>query len=341
MDDKVTWSKLDQLFGWAKVKLKLDHWRGIAVALMIAATSTFLSEHYGAPTMLFALLIGLALGFLADVPVLEGGLNFSAKTVLRLGVGLLGIRLGLEDVQAIGAGPIAAVFGMVIATLGFGVLLSLLIGRRFAFGILSGGAVAVCGASAALAFSSVLPQHDDREKDTVLVVITVTVLSTFAMIAYPILFRFLGFDDIQTGFLIGATIHDVAQVVGAGYSVSDEAGLTATLVKMLRVGALPVLVLGIHLIFHNSQSGNSAFPWFLIMFIALAVLRSVFDIPEPVIAFISEIARWLMVTAIAAIGLRANLAAVLQVHPKLLIILAAETVFLLFMALAFTSFFLA
>lgn len=340
MDNQLTRSKLDQLFGWAELHLRLSHWRGIAVALMVAASATFLSEHYGAPTMLFALLIGLSLGFLAEVPALEGGLNFTAKTILRLGVGLLGIRLGFDDVQAIGGASILAVFGMVFATLICGVLLSYVIGRKVAFGILSGGAVAVCGASAALAFSSVLPDRPDREKDTVLVVISVTLLSTVAMVLYPILFQYMGYDDLQTGFLIGATIHDVAQVVGAGYSVSDDAGLTATLVKMLRVAALPVLVLAIHLIFKDSQSKKSPFPWFLILFVALAVLRSILDIPEVVIHLISEAARWMMVAAIAAIGLRTNLGSVLRVHPSLMIILVLETLFLLVMALLFTNFFL-
>ncbi len=336
MDDRMTWAKLDQLFGWARVKLNLSHWRGVSVALMVAATATFLSEHYGAPTMLFALLIGLSLGFLADVPSLEGGLNFTAKTVLRLGVGLLGIRLGFSDVQAIGGVSIAAVVLMVPITMAFGTALALIAGRRVTFGILSGGAVAVCGASAALAFSSVLPKSKERENDTVLVVIAVTVLSTIAMVMYPILFGYLGFDDTQTGFLIGATVHDVAQVVGAGYSVSDEAGLTATLVKMLRVATLPILVFATHLLSRNDQSGTSPFPWFLILFVGLAIARSVLPIPEVVVEVISELARWMMVAAIAAIGLRTNLGAVLRVHPSFLVILALETLFLLGIALMFT-----
>lgn len=336
MDDRMTWAKLDQLFGWARVNLNFNHWRGISVALMIAATATFLSEHYGAPTMLFALLIGLALGFLADVPKLEGGLNFTAKTILRLGVGLLGIRLGFSDVQEIGGVSIAAVLLMVPITMAFGTVLALIAGRRVTFGILSGGAVAVCGASAALAFSSVLSGGKDREKDTVLVVIAVTVLSTIAMVAYPILFGYLGFDDTQTGFLIGATVHDVAQVVGAGYSVSDDAGLTATLVKMLRVATLPVLIFAIHLMSHHEHSGKSPFPWFLVLFVMLAVSRSVLPIPEVVINVVSELARWMMVAAIAAIGLRTDLGAVLRVHPSFLVILLLETLFLLGMALIFT-----
>ena len=81
------------------------------------------------------------------------------------------------------------------------------------------------------------------ERNTLFTVVAVTTLSTVAMIAYPILFAWLGLDDRQSGFLIGATIHDVAQVVGAGYSVSEEAGEIATIVKLLRVALLPVLLL--------------------------------------------------------------------------------------------------
>lgn len=340
MENKHTTSKLDQLFGWAKISTSIEQWRGLAVALMIAAAATFLSEHYGAPTMLFALLIGLALGFLSEVPKLEVGLNFTAKTVLRLGVGLLGIRLSFSDVQAIGGAPIAAVLVMVVATMGFGALIALAMRQRLFFGLLSGGAVAVCGASAALAFAAVLPSSPTRERNTVLVVIAVTVFSTIAMVLYPILFKFLGFNDLQTGFLLGATIHDVAQVVGAGYSVSDDAGLTATLVKMLRVAMLPVLILTIHVVFKGDQSGRTPFPWFLILFVSLAILRAIIDIPEEVIIFVSEIARWMMVSAIAAIGLRTDLGAVLRVHPAFLIIVLLETLFLLGIALGFTSYFI-
>ncbi len=286
--------------------------------------------------MLFALLIGLSLGFLGGMPPLQAGLNFTAKTVLRLGVGLLGIQLGFEDVKALGVSSIAAVLAMVMLTILTGVALSFATGRRLAYGILSGGAVAVCGASAALAFAAVLPSRPDRERDTVLVVIVVTILSTVAMVLYPILFQRLGFSDIQTGFLLGATIHDVAQVVGAGYSVSDAAGLTATLTKMLRVASLPLLVLAVHLIFRDGQGGRTFLPWFLVLFIALAVLRSTGLIPPPAITFLSQAAGWMIVTAIAAIGLLSNLKAVVQVHPTMLAILGIETLFLLILALIFT-----
>jgi uncharacterized integral membrane protein (TIGR00698 family) len=288
--------------------------------------------------MLFALLIGLALSVLSEQPALKPGLAFSSKNLLRLGVGLLGLQLGFEDVKDLGPTSVAAVIGLVFATLGVGIICSFATSRRLAYGILSGGAVAVCGASAALAFSAVLPPHPDREKDTILVVISVTLLSTIAMVAYPILFSALGFSDLQSGFLIGATIHDVAQVVGAGYSVSDEAGLIATVVKMIRVACLPILVIGVHFIFREKSKGTGVqVPWFLTLFIVLAVLRTVLPLPETLIAGFAEASRWMLVTAIAALGLKTNLLAVLRVHPTMLIILVIETVFILGLAMVFAS----
>lgn len=316
-----------------------DVWHGVALALLVAGASTFLSEHYGAPTMLFALLIGIALHFLSSVPSCSKGIDFSAKTLLRLGVGLLGIQLGFSDVQAIGFQAVGATLAMVVLTLGCGALLSFAIGRRLAFGLLSGGAVAICGASAALALSAVLPARDDRERDTILVVITVTVLSTIAMVIYPILFQYMNFTETQIGLLIGATIHDVAQVVGAGYSINDDVGLIATMVKMLRVASLPFVVIAVHFLFSDSQSGRAHVPWFLILFVVLALLRSFVDVPEIIILTLTEASRWMLVTAIAAIGMRTDLAAIFKVHPSYLIILVLETVFLLVIAIGYIKLF--
>jgi len=328
-------ARLGAVFAWVKL-----YWQGVAVAGLIAMAATFLSEHYSAPAMLFALLIGLSLGFLSEQETLKPGLAFSAKHMLRFGVGLLGIQLSLADAQALGGLSVAATGGLVVATMALGILLSFATARRFAYGILSGGAVAVCGASAALAFSSVLPPHPKREQDTVLVVISVTVLSTVAMVLYPILFKSLNYSDLQTGFLIGATIHDVAQVVGAGYSVSDDAGLVATLVKMLRVACLPLLVVAVHFAFRSKGQPGAVVPWFLILFVVLAVLRSVAPIPEAVVSSLSEISRWMLITAIAALGLQTNLRAVLKVHPTLLIILVIETLFILGAAMLYATNFL-
>ena len=306
------------------------------LATVIAASATFLSEHYGAPAMLFALLIGIAFHFLAEEDSCVAGINFAAKTLLRVGVGLLGLRLGFAEVASLGVGPVIAIICFVLTTLACGALLSFLFGRRMAFGMLAGGSVAICGASAALAIASVLPPHENREQDTLFVVIGVTALSTIAMIAYPILFRSLGLSDVESGFLVGATIHDVAQVVGAGHSISEEAGVIATYVKILRVALLPVVMLVVMLSFHGAQQQRLSVPWFLVMFAACAIVANTGVLPAAPLAALGEVSKWCLIIAISALGVRTSLAQIVKVKPSHSIILVIETLFLLTIALVYT-----
>jgi uncharacterized integral membrane protein (TIGR00698 family) len=312
---------------------------GLLLASVIAVAATFLSDHYGAPVMLFALLLGMAFHFLSEDGACAVGIDFAAKALLRFGVGLLGLRLGLAEVMSLGLTPVIAIIGFVLATFGCGVVMSRIFGRRTAFGMLAGGSVAICGASAALAITSVLPPHKDREQDTLFVVIGVTALSTIAMIVYPILFQSLGLSDIESGFLVGATIHDVAQVVGAGYSISDEAGVFATYVKILRVALLPVVMLVVMFSFRGAQQQSVGVPWFLVMFAGCAVLANLGVVPAPVLALLNEVSRWCLVIAIAALGVKTSLARIVKVKPSYSIILIVETLFLLCAALAFVLMF--
>jgi len=313
------------------------HAGGLALVAVIAAASGFLADHYGAPVMLFALLIGMAFHFLADAPSCAGGVDFAARTLLRLGVALLGLRLTVEDVARVGLAPGLAVVAFVLATLACGAALARLAGRRTAFGLLAGGSVAICGASAALAIAAVLPAHPRREQDTLFVVVGVTALSTVAMIAYPVLFRSLGLSEVAAGFLVGATIHDVAQVVGAGYSISDEAGVLATFVKMLRVALLPVVLLLVMWSFRDAQSAPVRLPWFLTAFLALAVLANTGAVPEPALAALGDVSRACLVLAIAALGVRTSLAAMARVQPAYGAILVALTLVLLGLGLGFVA----
>lgn len=311
--------------------------KGVMLAMVIAAAASFLSEYYGAPVMLFALLIGIGFHFLATDPTCTKGIEFSASTLLRFGVGLLGLRLSVGDVMSIGVGPVLAVVGFVLATLALGALMSRLLGRGMAFGLLAGGSVAICGASAALAIASVLPPRADREQDTLFVVIAVTALSTIAMVIYPVLFQTMGLSYVESGFLIGATVHDVAQVVGAGYSISDEAGVIATFVKMFRVALLPVVMLVVMLSFRRSQSQKLALPWFLVMFVTLAVLANTGLVPQSVIDLIGSVSRWCLVIAISALGVKTSLAKFAEVKPSYGVILIVETLFLLSVAILFVT----
>ena len=123
---------------------------------------------------------------------------------------------------------------------------------------------------AALAISAVLPRGANAERDTAFTVIGVTTLSTFAMVLYPMIVQLIGLDHAAAGVFIGATIHDVAQVVGAGFSISEETGTIATFTKLLRVALLLPVVFAFTLVFRNSDGSKQAgaqppLPWFLML----------------------------------------------------------------------------
>ena len=164
---------------------------GFIVSLIVAAAASFLSEHYGAPVMLFALLLGMALNFLADDGPCKAGIEFTARTVLRIGVALLGMRITLEQMAALGWKPVALVVILVVVTIGVSVIAAKALGFQRLFGMLTGGATAICGASAALALAAALPNHPQKERATLFTVIGVSALSTLAMIVYPMIANWL------------------------------------------------------------------------------------------------------------------------------------------------------
>ena len=305
---------------------------GIGLSLMVAAAATFLSEHYTAPVMLFALLLGIAFNFLTETPRTRDGIEFTSKTILRIGVALLGMRIGWGQIHALGWEPIAMVVAIVAATIGFGVALSRVMGFNPLFGFLSGGATAICGASAALALAAALPANDKKEQVTLFTVIGVSVFSTLAMIAYPMLTRWAGLDDHAAGIFIGATIHDVAQVVGAGYAISPDAGDTATIVKLVRVAMLLPVIIVAGQITRSQSAGEGPrppmLPWFVVAFAVLVVLNSVVAIPASVSEGVNGLSKWCLVMAIAAIGMKTRLGEMAKLGIRPIALMLIETVFI-------------
>ena len=311
---------------------------GLLLSGTVAAAASFLGAHYGAPVMLFALLLGMAFNFLHADTACRYGVDFAARFVLRLGVGLLGIRIVFDDLVQVGLAGAASIVAFIAVTIGVGFVVAPLLGRQWRFAILTGGAVAICGASAALAIAAVIPANDRTEQSTLFTVMAVTMLSTIAMVVYPLLFQVMGLTELQQGFLIGATIHDVAQVVGAGYAVSEAAGDAATVTKLFRVALLPLVLVGLVLgLRATGRAGTGRvplLPWFLVLFVALSVAGSVLDIPEALRAAVDGAARGLLVLAIAALGIKTSLAALAKVGPGHVWVVVGATLALLAAALA-------
>lgn len=315
---------------------------GLALCLLLAAAAQFFASEFQLPVMLLALAGGFVLR-----PWVWGrrraalwapGVQLTAKRVLRLGVALLGSQVTVQQIAALGLAPIVVVLVAVSTTIVLGTAMGpLVLGRRgWGFALLTSGSVAICGASAALALFAVLPPRPQAERETLLTILAVTALSTLAMIVYPLLFSSWGFSPQELGLLLGGSIHDVAQVVGAGYGVSETTGDTATYVKLLRVALLPLVVLFVA--FFNRRAWQQArsvppFPWFALGFLGILVLNSCGLLPLLAQDLLPLLARGLLVAAIIAVGLKTALADLAGLGFRPLLLITAQTAVLLLLIL--------
>jgi len=311
---------------------------GLLASLVIAGAAAFIADHYSGPIMLFALLLGMAMNFLSDVDRCKAGINFASRTVLRFGVALLGFRITIEQIVALGWQPIALVVAVVTLTILASTWAAKAMGFKTEFGILSGGATAICGASAAMALSAALPAHEKKERATGFTIIGVSTLSTIAMILYPAISNLFGFDDHHAGIFIGATVHDVAQVVGAGYAISPEAGDTATVVKLMRVAMLLPVIITVGLWArrrggHGEGERPPLLPWFVTAFAVLVVINSLVPIPEFVREAGNTASRGCLVAAIAGLGIKTHFSEIVEIGWKPVVLMILETVFIASLAL--------
>ena len=314
---------------------------GLIVVGTIAAAAGFLSIHYKAPVMLFALLIGIAFNFLASDERCAPGIEFSSKKILRFGVALLGFRVTLDQILGLGTNVLLLVPILVVSSIAISWLIAKLMGRKYLFALLTACAVSICGAAAALAVASVLPNWKERHRDTLFIVVCVTALSTFAMITYPILFTVADFNDIEIGILIGSTIHDVAQVVGAGYAVSNEAGDVATFIKLLRISMLPIIVILIAVLLKGDDESRTisskAFPWFALGFALCLVVNSSGYIPLIITGFLANVSQWFLVFAIAGLGVSTSLKSMMELGGRSILLMVLQTIALLGIAVLAVS----
>jgi len=299
-------------------------WRGylpgLAITAVAALAAAYLSEHYGAPLMLMGLLIGLAFNFTnADVR-LRPGLALASTSLLRIGIVLVGLQITVFDILGLGWIPFVAIVVMVGLVTLSGTMAARWIGRDAAFGTLAGGAVAICGASAALALAAVLGDRRASQAQLTLVLVAVSAASALAMSVYPTIANAIQLTDAQAGFLMGASIHDVAQALGAGYSFSPEAGQTATVVKLTRVALLAPMLAIVAFAYRAGGTGAGGtgtasimgVPWFVIGFLALCGLNSLVAVPGQAVDASRQVASALLLLAVTATGIRSPMNLLLE-----------------------------
>ena len=300
------------------------------------------------PAMVLALVIGICLHGVAQHPRFEPGIGYAVKKLLRYAIALLGLRIAFADLVSLGFGTaILVVFAMIVTVIS-GFLLARMLGREAGYGALAGAATAICGASATLATATVVPEYRTKSADVAFTVVMANGISTLVMIAYPPLCAALGLSPQETGVMLGLTIHDMAQVVGAGYAVSEPVGNTAVIVKLFRVFLLlpMVLLIGAWFVRQARITGGEGIeakvpiPVFAVVFLGLAVLNSILPstslagIYAPVKAVLSEASKWGLLISIAALGLTTSIGAVLSIGWRHIAVFLGASVVILTIALA-------
>lgn len=298
---------------------------GVALAAYFAAplVKSATSGAIALPAMVIALIFGIALHGIAIRPDFEPGITYAVKKLLRYAIALLGLRIALGDIIALGISTALLVVFAMAATIAGTILIARALDRGNGLGALAGAANAVCGASATLATATVVPDYKAKSADIAFTVVMANAVSTIVMLAYPPLCVWLGLSPAETGLMLGITIQDMAQVVGAGYAVSEPVGNAAVVVKLFRVFLLLPVVLAIGWWFtrlgETSGEAKVPAPVFAIVFIALAIVNSILpatplnSLYQPVKSFLGLLSTWGLLIAIAALGLGTSIKALMSI----------------------------
>ncbi len=296
---------------------------GVLVTVVLAIVATFISglqivkETVNFSPLIIAILLGVVIGNTVKFPeTFKPGLTFSLKKILRIAIVFLGFRLTFQSVADVGIEGLILDTFILVSTFLLGVWIS----RRF-FGLdpqmsyLIASGSSICGASAVLATAPVVKAEMHH---AAMAVATVTIFGTIAMFVYPVVYKAgltLGFDDITYGLWTGATVHEVAQVVAAGFAVSEDAGNTATIAKLTRVMMLAPLLIALSYFLARKHATHGTgvalrdipIPYFVFGFIAMVGVNSMNVIPSEIVHYINVIDGFLLTVAMAAMGIETNI----------------------------------
>jgi len=301
---------------------------GIALSVVIALGAQLLEnilpvDFIGASVM--ALFIGMITNYIkpiADTQV-QSGVQFTSKRVLKFSIILLGASLNIMTILEVGRISLIVMVFTLLAAFGGGYLLGKAFGLDWRLSSLISSGTGICGGSAIAAVSPVIEAEDYQ--------VSYAMSSTFIfdmlmIILFPLMGQWLGLSDMAFGLWTGTAVNDTSSVVAAGYAFSEAAGDFATMVKLTRTLAIIPVVIGFTFIQmrRNRKRANTSqnnevnmslknvFPWFILGFLALALINSLGFVPVGVSQALKEISRFLMVVALSAIGLKTDLSAMKQ-----------------------------
>ncbi|MHB0869486.1 MAG: YeiH family protein [Chloroflexota bacterium] len=315
---------------------------GLALVLVIAIIANFAAAFLppAVNAVIVAILLGLLIKNTVNVPSrFQPGIKFSLQKLLRFAIILLGIRLSFFDVLRIGGQSLA----IIVACMAAALLLAYLGGRFLKLphrlALLIGVGTAICGNSAIVATAPVV---DAKDEEVSFAVATITLFGTLAVFLYPAIGLAAGMSDVFFGTWAGTAVNDTSQVVATGFAFSNAAGQVATVVKLTRNALMAPVIVLIGILWARasarsvSSSGLAAkqlkltkiFPYFVLGFIGMAVLNTLGVFPKPVVAQVNGVSSFLILMALAGVGLGTNLSQMRKtgLRPFYLGLLVAATV---------------
>ncbi len=319
------------------------YFKGIIIVGILAILAVYIQyipaiKNLGISAIIIAILIGIAIkNTVGTSDSMNLGIRFCAKKILRLAIILLGFKLSLMEVSKLGLNAVVLIFIVTTATL----LLTKYIGQKLnlsrSLSLLVGAGTSICGASAIVAVNAVTKSDNDEE--LALSVGVVTIFGTIFMLIYPLIGHYLHLSNTSYSLWAGSSIHEVAQAVAAGFTFSNQAGISATVVKLTRV--LMIIPVTIVLSIREEQRNNTnsfsiknvAIPWFVLLFLCVIFINSMNFIPKTTTNTLISIDNFLMAMAMVALGLETSFEKMKKVGIKPIYLGAMSSVFISILSL--------
>lgn len=286
---------------------------GAALAF-IATTLVKLSGISFISSSVLALVLGILLNnFRKKGDILEPGLKFSAKKILKLAIILLGASMNLGIILNVGKLTYLIMIFTLTASYGLGYIIRKKLGINWKLSSLISAAMTICGGTAIAALSPIV---DAEEVDIAYSMSIVFLIDMVLIILFPLIGGILEMTDMAFGLWSGLAINDTSSVLAAGYAYSESAGDFATMVKLTRTLALIPTVVIFSIISNRLNSVKdeksefnikSAIPVFIFLFIIMAALNSLGFIPVGISNTLKSISKFLMIVALASIGLNTRI----------------------------------
>ncbi len=296
---------------------------GIFAALGIAVVATIIENllpiHLIGGSVI-ALFIGMILNNYMDTTKLQPGLKFTSKKVLKFAIILLGASLSIGTILMVGRLSLAVMFFTLLTCFGGGYFIGRALKLNWKLSNMISAGTGICGGSA---IAAIAPAIDAEDNDIAYAMSATFLFDMVMIVLFPIMGKMLELSDKAYGLWAGTAVNDTSSVVAAGYAFSEAAGDFATMVKLTRTLAIipTVLVFSfINIRLKSKKTGLDAkgekvtskvnlmnlCPWFILGFVALAIINSFGVIPVVISQGAKELSKFLMVAALAAIGLNTS-----------------------------------